>query len=126
MAKILIADDDDLLIDLLAMHLGSAGHSVMVASDGRIALEKVDLDRPDAAILDAMMPVLGGLDVLRRLRSRPDTTTLPVMMLTARKSEGDIAAFLEAGANEYLAKPFSSQELIMRLEMMLRKAARIQ
>ncbi len=124
MAKILVVDDDDLVIGLISAHLDAAGHDICVATDGRSALDMIAKDRPDALVLDALMPVLGGLDVLRALRASPATQTLPVMMLTARTSDEDVATYLQAGANEYLAKPFNARELVMRLEMMLRKAAR--
>lgn len=124
MARILVADDDELVIALIGAHLDAAGHTVSFAADGREALARVETERPDALILDAVMPVMGGLDVLRDLRANPNTAALPVLMLSARQGEDDVTAFLQAGANEYLAKPFSAPELVMRLEMMLRKAAR--
>lgn len=124
MARILVVDDDDLVVAMIGAHLDAAGHEVRIAPDGRNGLDQVEAELPDALILDAVMPVLGGLDVLRILRGDPRTAALPVMMLTARTTEEDIAGFMQAGANEYLAKPFNAQELVMRLEMMLRKAAR--
>ena len=124
MARILVADDDELMIALIGAHIGAAGHTLAFAADGREALARVAERQPDALILDAVMPVLGGLDVLRHLRADPATASLPVLMLSARQGEDDVGAFLQAGASEYLAKPFSAPELVMRLEMMLRNAAR--
>jgi len=124
MARILVADDDELMACLIGAHLEAAGHAVTVVGDGRAALDQVEADRPDAIILDAVMPVLGGLEALRHLRAKPGTAALPVMMLTARNSEEDRADFAQAGADEYLPKPFDAPELVMRLEIMLRKAAR--
>ncbi|MFW2351022.1 response regulator transcription factor [Qipengyuania sp.] len=124
MPKILIADDDDILLDLVRVRLESAGHTVVVAKDGQAALDMLDETSPDAVILDAMMPVLGGQEVLQKIRSNPELTSLPIMMLTARKGEDDVVAFLKSGANEYLPKPFMPQELLLRLDMMLRNASR--
>lgn len=124
MSTILVADDDEILVDLVRARLEGVGHRVIVANNGEQAVAMVAEARPDAVILDAMMPVLGGQEVLQTLRADPALKSLPIMMLTARKGEEDIVAYLQAGANEYLAKPFMPQELLLRLEMMLRNANR--
>ncbi|HEV7288850.1 response regulator [Sphingomonas sp.] len=124
MATILVADDDKILVGLVRARLSGAGHEVLVAHDGESALEIANTALPAAVILDAMMPIVGGAEVLRRLREEPRFARLPIMMLTARTSEEDVVAFLKAGATEYLAKPFMPQELLLRLEMMLRNARR--
>lgn len=124
MRRVLIADDDEILVELVRLQLEAAGYDVAVARDGERALEAVRDVRPDAVILDAMMPVMNGQEVLRALRADPAFAELPVMMLTARKGQEDIVTFLSSGANEYLTKPFIPQELLLRLEMMLRNALR--
>lgn len=112
---ILICDDDPLLLDLLEFRLSARGFTVLVARDGGEALEIVGRHSLHAVVLDAMMPVIDGYEVLRRLRADPATADLPVIMLTARKAEHDIVTGLELGANDYVVKPFIPEELIMRL-----------
>lgn len=116
---ILICDDDPLLVDLLEFRLSARGFTVLVARDGGEALEIVGRRRLDAVVLDAMMPVIDGYEVLRRLRADPATADLPVIMLTARKAEHDIVTGLELGANDYVVKPFIPEELIMRLSRLV-------
>ena len=112
---ILVCDDDPLLVDLLDFRLGSRGFVVSIARDGGEALAQIALARPDAIVLDAMMPVIDGYEVLRRIRSDPATADIPVVMLTARKGEQDIIGGLELGADDYMVKPFIPEELVMRL-----------
>lgn len=119
-AKILICDDDELLVDLLEYRLSARGFNVIVARDGLQALAMATDHAPDAMILDMMMPGLDGQQVLGRLRSEAGTKEIPVIMLTARKQEQDIVGSLELGANDYLVKPFIPEELIMRLGRVLR------
>lgn len=119
MAKILIADDDVILTEMLRFRLEGARHEVITASDGREALTKVSEDHPDLIILDSMMPVIAGPEALAMLRADPRTATTPIVMLTARKGENDIVAALRGGANEYLTKPFIPQELMVRIEKLL-------
>lgn len=116
---ILVCDDDDLLVDLLEYRLSGRGFEVLVARDGGEALSIAAARSPDAIVLDAMMPVMDGHQVLRRLRSDPATSTIPVIMLTARKLERDIVGALELGANDYLVKPFIPEELMSRLTRLL-------
>lgn len=104
--KILICDDDELLVDLLEHRLSAHGFDVLVARDGGEAVAAAAEQRPDAIVLDAMVPVMDGYEVLRRLRSRDETAAIPVIMLTARKQERDILDALELGARDYLVKPF--------------------
>ena len=123
MAVILIADDDDILVDLVRFRLEAEGHDILVAEDGVAALDLAHANKPDLIILDAMMPMLTGAEVLRALRADPATADIPVMMLSARKGEDDIVASLKAGANDYMTKPFIPQELAVRADMLLKKAA---
>ena len=116
---ILVCDDDPLLVDLLEFRLVARGFQVVVARDGGQALELVAAEAPDAIVLDAMMPVVDGYEVLRRLRSDPATAAIPVVMLTARKAESDIVGGLELGADDYMVKPFIPEELVMRLSRLV-------
>ena len=116
---VLIADDEPLLTDLLEFRLGAKGLATTVARDGREALAKFEEERPAAVVLDAMMPVHDGFEVLRRIRETYDAGQVPIIMLSARRSEEDIVGALEAGANDYLVKPFLPEELLIRLKRLL-------
>lgn len=116
---ILVCDDDELLVDLLDYRLTGRGFEVLIARDGGQALAIAAERTPDAIVLDAMMPVLDGHQVLRRLRADAATSAIPVIMLTARKLERDIVGALELGANDYLVKPFIPEELMSRLTRLM-------
>ncbi|MEU6646753.1 response regulator transcription factor [Saccharomonospora sp. NPDC046836] len=118
--RILVVDDDRAVRESLRRSLEFNGYKVDVASDGAQALEKVTGDRPDAMVLDVMMPRLDGLEVARRLRSTGDD--LPILVLTARDTVSDRVAGLDAGADDYLPKPFALEELLARLRALLRRA----
>jgi DNA-binding response OmpR family regulator len=118
-SKILICDDDDMLIELLQHRIGARGFAVVAARDGGEALRLAKDEQPDAIVLDAMMPVMDGHQVLRQLRADPETAAVPVIMLTARRQERDIVGALELGANDYLVKPFIPDELIARLNRLI-------
>lgn len=120
-SRILVCDDDELLVDLLEYRLSARGFEVIVARDGLQAVAMADGQKPDAIILDMMMPGLDGNRVLNHLRSNDATAKIPVVMLTARKNEQDIVGALELGANDYLVKPFIPEELITRLSRLLDK-----
>ena len=122
MKTILIADDEPLLRDLLQVKLGQRGYRTFVASDGREALARYEAEAPDAVVLDMMMPVHDGMEVLRRIRSSQADRTTPVIMLTAKRAEKDIVSALELGANDYLVKPFMPEELFARLARLLKAA----
>ena len=122
--KILVCDDDPLLVDLLEYRLTSRGYQVIVAEDGGKALRRLQEVRPDAILLDAMMPVIDGYEVLRQIREDASTADIPVIMLTARKQEQDIVTALELGANDYLVKPFIPEELVARLARLLEGSGR--
>ncbi|MCP2255490.1 two-component system, OmpR family, response regulator MprA [Prauserella aidingensis] len=119
--RILVVDDDRAVRESLRRSLEFNGYQVDVASDGAQALEKVDSDRPDAMVLDVMMPRLDGLEVARRLRGTGDD--LPILVLTARDAVSDRVSGLDAGADDYLPKPFALEELLARLRALLRRAA---
>ena len=119
MQTVLVCDDDELLVELLSHRLGSRGYSVAIASDGGAAVEQATKNRPDAIVLDMMMPVLDGQQVLRRLKADAATADIPIIMLTARRQERDIVGALELGADDYLVKPFIPEELMSRLARLM-------
>ncbi|HEY5578214.1 MAG TPA: response regulator transcription factor [Acidimicrobiia bacterium] len=120
-ARILVAEDDRGVRDALDRALRFEGYLVETAIDGADALEKADTIQPDAIVLDIMMPHVDGLAVCRRLRARGDST--PVLMLTARQEVSDRVAGLDAGADDYLVKPFALEELLARLRALLRRTS---
>ncbi|HEY1486174.1 MAG TPA: response regulator, partial [Micromonosporaceae bacterium] len=117
--RILVVDDDRPVRESLRRSLSFNGYDVDLAADGLEALESVADQRPDAIVLDVMMPRLDGLETCRRLRAAGDD--LPVLMLTAREMVSDRVAGLDAGADDYLAKPFALEELLARLRALLRR-----
>ncbi len=121
MAHIILADDDELLCDLVQFKLAAAGHRVQIVTDGQKALEAVGVEKPDLLILDSMMPVLSGPQLLSRLKASPETSAIPIIMLTARKSRDDVVGALEAGADDYITKPFIPEEFNLRVNAVLRK-----
>jgi len=119
-ARILLADDDRAIRDALTRALSLEGYEVVQASDGAQALVQVEASRPDVAILDVMMPNVDGLTVCRVIRA--ERNRLPILMLTARTETQDRVAGLDAGADDYLAKPFDLEELLARVRALLRRA----
>ncbi|MFI9386258.1 response regulator transcription factor [Kutzneria sp. NPDC052558] len=118
--RILVVDDDRAVRESLRRSLQFNGYQVELAGDGQQALEAVTAQRPDAMVLDVMMPRLDGLEVCRRLRGTGDD--LPILVLTARDAVSDRVAGLDAGADDYLPKPFALEELLARLRALLRRA----
>ncbi|MGV0744872.1 response regulator transcription factor [Mycolicibacterium sp. XJ870] len=117
--RILVVDDDRAVRESLRRSLSFNGYSVELAQDGVEALEAIANDRPDAVVLDVMMPRLDGLEVCRQLRSTGDD--LPILVLTARDSVSERVAGLDAGADDYLPKPFALEELLARMRALLRR-----
>ncbi|MDX6556945.1 MAG: hypothetical protein QOD86_3140 [Miltoncostaeaceae bacterium] len=116
---VLVADDDRDILDLLAFRLGRAGYEVVSASDGEEALRLATERRPDLAVLDVMMPKLDGYEVTRRMRADEATKRIPVILLTARVQEHDVARGFEVGADDYMKKPFSPAELRARVQTII-------
>src|SRR5438105_105452 len=116
---VLVADDDADILGLVAFRLERSGFVVVTAEDGEEALRVARERRPDLCVLDVMMPKLNGYEVTRRLRADEATTRIPVMLLTARVQEADVARGFEAGADDYVKKPFSPQELRARVQAIL-------
>lgn len=121
MAHILVADDDDLLGELLRFKLEGAGHRVTIIGDGRSALEAAQSGAYDLMVLDTMMPILSGPEVLSALTQQG--SPLPVVMLTARKGQNDVLDALSSGARDYLTKPFIPDELVARVNAILKTEA---
>jgi two-component system response regulator MprA len=117
--RILVVDDDRAVRESLRRSLSFNGYSVVLAHDGVEALDMISSDRPDALVLDVMMPRLDGLEVCRHLRSTGDD--LPILVLTARDSVSERVAGLDAGADDYLPKPFALEELLARMRALLRR-----
>jgi two-component system, OmpR family, response regulator MprA len=117
--RILVVDDDRSVRESLRRSLAFNGYQVELASDGQAALDAVMAQRPDAMVLDVMMPRLDGLEVCRRMRAAGDE--LPILVLTARDAVSDRVAGLDAGADDYLPKPFALEELLARLRALLRR-----
>jgi two-component system, OmpR family, response regulator MprA len=120
--RVLVVDDDPAVRDSLRRSLAFNGYEVDVAADGEEALHRLGKQRPDAVVLDVMMPRLDGLATCRALRAAGDD--VPVLMLTARDEVSDRVAGLDAGADDYLPKPFALEELLARLRALLRRAVR--
>jgi DNA-binding response OmpR family regulator len=116
---LLVADDDEDILTLVQLRLSRSGFEVIVARDGEEALRMAQERQPDLAVLDWMMPKASGLEVLRAIRANPVTAEIPVILLTARASEADVQEGLDAGAVDYIAKPFSPQELATRVQTIL-------
>lgn len=122
--KILIADDEKDIVDLIAYNLEREGFAVSRAFDGRKAWELVNVEKPDLVILDLMMPEIPGMDVCRMIRRQDSTAALPIIMLTAKSDPIDKILGLEVGADDYVAKPFHVRELIARVRAVLRRSER--
>jgi len=116
--KILLVDDEPQMVDLISYSLQAEDFEVITAYNGEEALRKVESESPDLVVLDIMLPGIDGFEVCRQIRSH---TTIPVLMLTAKKGEIDIISGLELGADDYVTKPFSHRELILRVKVILRR-----
>jgi DNA-binding response OmpR family regulator len=116
---VLVADDDEDILALVTTVLERLGHEVMAARDGARALALAEDRRPDLAVLDVSMPELSGLEVLRHLRAEASTSDVPVVLLSARAQEADVALGFETGADAYVRKPFSPRELSDRVAELL-------
>ena len=119
MAKVLLVEDDDELSEVLIYTLANRGFTVQAAKDGKLALDLLKVNKYDVIVLDWMMPGLSGVDVCKQLRGAGDRT--PILMLTARTSDDDTETGLDAGADDYLTKPFENKVLAARLRALLRR-----
>jgi DNA-binding response OmpR family regulator len=116
---VLAADDDADILELVAFRLERSGYTVLQARDGEEALQVALENKPDLAILDVMMPKLDGFELTRRLRAEEATSKMPIILLTARAQDADVQQGFDAGADDYIRKPFSPQELRSRVQAIL-------
>jgi two-component system, OmpR family, phosphate regulon response regulator PhoB len=123
MASILIVEDETALVELLRYNFEAGGYFVRVAMSGSAAEEALSEERFDLVLLDWMLPEISGIELCRRIRQRPETANLPVIMLTARGEEADRIRGLSTGADDYVVKPFSINEVLARVKALLRRAA---
>ncbi len=121
---ILVAEDDRDIADLIALYLKRAGWTAHVVHSGTEALAWARQHQPDVVVLDVMMPGMSGLEVCRALRGEPTTAALPIIMVTARAEEADRITGLDLGADDYIAKPFSPNELVARVRALTRRLTR--
>jgi DNA-binding response OmpR family regulator len=120
--KVLIVDDEPNIVTSLEFLMRKQGHNIRVAADGEEALAAVDEFMPDLVLLDVMLPHRNGYEVCQLLRERPDLRNLKIVMLTAKGREAEVAKGRALGADEYVTKPFSTRELVARLERLLGRA----
>jgi two-component system phosphate regulon response regulator PhoB len=123
MARVLVVEDESSIAELIAVNLRHQGMLAVLAPDGEAAQKEIDEVLPDVILLDWMLPGHSGLVLARRWRADPRTKTIPILMLTARGDEPDKVAGLDAGADDYITKPFSTQELLARIRAVLRRRA---
>jgi two-component system phosphate regulon response regulator PhoB len=123
MSRVLVVEDESAIAELVSINLRHAGYEVHVAADADAAQREIDRVLPDLVLLDWMLPGTSGLALAKRWRGDPRTRELPLIMLTAREDEVDKIAGLDAGADDYLTKPFSPKELLARIRAVLRRKA---
>src|SRR5207302_10217920 len=121
--KVLVADDEEDVLNLISSNLKNAGFTVLKATDGVAALAKARNDAPALIVLDLMLPEMSGLEVCKALKSDPATARIPIIMLTAKAEEIDRIVGFELGADDYITKPFSPRELVLRVKSVLRRAS---
>jgi two-component system, chemotaxis family, response regulator PixH len=112
MSKILVVEDMQAELELVAQYLTTAGHTVVTAVNGQEALDKAISDRPDAIVTDLMMPVMGGLELCRHLRKQPETASIPIVACTAKTRDVDRVWAIKQGIKVYLTKPYTAEELL--------------
>lgn len=119
--KILAVDDEEDILELVRINLSNAGYHVICATSGEMALDILGTDCPDLILLDLMFPGMDGFEVAKRIRKNPFARSVPIIMMTARGEEKDIVDGLEAGADDYICKPFSPRVLVARIKAVLRR-----
>jgi two-component system phosphate regulon response regulator PhoB len=123
MSKVLVVDDEPDAVELISFNLKGAGFEVVTAADGAEALKSARLHHPDLILLDVMLPEVDGMEVCKLLRRDPATSAVPVIMLTAKAAEIDRVLGLELGADDYITKPFSPRELVLRVKKVIKRRA---
>jgi two-component system phosphate regulon response regulator PhoB len=121
--NVLVVDDESAIREMIRFALGRSGMKVRCAADGLEALSKISEETPDILLLDWMMPGINGLELTRRLRRNSQTAEIPIIMLTAKVTEDDKVAGLNAGTDDYIIKPFSPRELVARIQAVMRRAS---
>jgi DNA-binding response OmpR family regulator len=121
--KVLIVDDEPNIVTALEFLLRRSGYDVRLAANGVEALEQVDAYKPDVVLLDVMMPLKSGYEVCQRMRERPDLAHIRIVMLSAKGSEAEINKGLSLGADLYITKPFSTQELVATIDRLFEQGA---
>ena len=124
MPKVLVIDDDPVIVELLRVNFEIEGFGVVVAGDGPEGLLRAKADQPDVILSDIMMPRMDGLEVVSKLKQDPATRAIPVILLSAKAQNAEVQQGLEAGADDYVTKPFDPLELIDRVNAVLAKARR--
>ncbi|MDX1490196.1 MAG: response regulator [Pseudohongiellaceae bacterium] len=119
MAKLFVADDDQLALDLISFRLQRLGHDVSTANDGELALTEIQRLKPELIILDYVMPVISGREIVSTLKNNPETANIPIIILTGQWREKDVMEALDLGITDYMTKPFSPEELIFRVKRAL-------
>ena len=119
--KILVVEDEKDIQELLQLYLKREGYDVQIAKDGETGLRKACKERYDLVLLDLLLPQMDGLEICRNLRSRPETSHLPIIMITAKAEESDRIVGLEMGADDYITKPFSPREVLARVKAIFRR-----
>ena len=122
MPRVLVVDDDPQVLRLLRVNFELEGYDVASASSGEEALDAIAAERPDVLVCDIMMPGIDGLEVVRRLRADPETSSLPVVMVSAKAQQTDLARGQEAGADAYVTKPFDPQDLLDAVADLLKRS----
>lgn len=113
--KILVVDDEVYILHILDFSLGAEGYEVITAADGEEAIDRARVEKPDLVVLDIMMPKVDGFEACRRLKGDPETSQIPVILLTAKGREVDRQMGMEVGADDYIVKPFSPTKLIEKI-----------
>jgi DNA-binding response OmpR family regulator len=120
-ATVLVVEDDPVILRLLEVNFTMEGFEVLSAADGREALERARVDRPDIVVSDIMMPNMNGFELLEAMRADPDVAGIPIILLSAKAQTDDVRAGLDAGADDYITKPFEPLELVERVTKLLRR-----
>ena len=118
-ATILVVDDDPVILQLLQVNFEMEGFTVITAADGQQGVDRTRADRPDVVVSDVMMPRMTGIELVAELKGDPDTAAIPILLLTAKAQQADIGAGMDAGADDYVTKPFEPLDLVDRVNRLL-------
>ena len=118
-ATILVVDDDPVILQLLQVNFEMEGFIVITAADGREGVDRTRAERPDIVVSDVMMPKMSGIELVAELKADPETADIPVLLLTAKAQQADIGAGIDAGADDYVTKPFEPLDLVDRVNRLL-------